>query len=102
MILNTSKNQIFVDTTLMNMFGLEVMALPMNPPRRKKPLPSATMGKMREREAEIRGTPSGKLLPRTWIEAENRAEQNKNIGIETLDGLFHPKMNCKGGRDSKK
>tara|TARA_B100000900_G_C20602188_1_gene726135 strand:+ start:11135 stop:11443 length:309 start_codon:yes stop_codon:yes gene_type:complete len=102
MILNTSKNQTFFDTILMRMFGLEVMALPMNPPRRKKPLPSATTGKMRERDAEIPGTPSGKLLPRTWVTAENRAEHNKNIGIEILDGLFHPKMNCKGGRDSKK
>ncbi|RAH06114.1 MAG: hypothetical protein CL999_003545 [Methanobacteriota archaeon] len=86
----------------MKKFGSDVMALPINPLRRKKPLPSATMGKMREREVEIPGAPFGKLSPRANIENENRAEHNKKIGIEILDGLFHPKMNWKGGKVSNK
>lgn len=86
----------------MKKFGSDVMALPINPLRRKKPLPSATIGKMREREVEISGAPVGKLLLRANIENENRAEHNKKIGIEILDGLFHPKMNWKGGRVSNK
>jgi len=86
----------------MMIFGCDVMALPINPLRRKKPLPSATMGKMREKVVEIPGAPFGRLLPSANIENENRAEHNKKNGIEILDGLFHPKMNCKGGRVSNK
>tara|TARA_Y100000589_G_scaffold14635_1_gene11863 strand:- start:4313 stop:4447 length:135 start_codon:yes stop_codon:yes gene_type:complete len=44
----------------MKIFGSDVIALPINPLRRKKPLPSATMGKMRERDVEIPGAPFGK------------------------------------------
>tara|TARA_B100000161_G_scaffold265458_1_gene241783 strand:+ start:1539 stop:1688 length:150 start_codon:yes stop_codon:yes gene_type:complete len=48
----------------MKTFGFEIIALPINPLRSKKPLPSATMGKMRESEVEIPGAVFGKLLSR--------------------------------------
>ena len=68
----------------MKKFGSDVMALPINPLRRKKPLPSATMGKMREREVEIPGAPFGKLSPRANIENENKKDESTSEDDELI------------------